>query len=799
MKKLLLMITALLFVTAVACSDKTPELQEQAEPQIYKAEQVADVAGYRKERNDLPSEMLQVYSFMPYNNGSEYLLLGAGNRIPAFWKFNADLSEYESVEFPEFDIGVSYDLDTADDGTVILFVNHADYGDLEPIGLYEFPEGYDEELYNANAEYKYMIKTFSADGKLLTSADVSGFGGVPDKSSVINGVYSDGETVIAMISGAYEIFKTDGTYIGELTSEEYEIENIGHYIDGRLICAVSYTENDVDRLKICFINPDGTLTECSPTAYDYTGSVQGIQQGAGEYSLFLWSRSTIFGIRADNSEIVPLFNINLSGYTSDTLKCIIPEADGNMSVMFNDFRNYSVDFRKYIPRTPEEMEGIPVITYGVCSVEGQDLYAMEKINAWNDEGHDFMLELKFYTINYDDTSVVFNEIQQDVLSGNLPDIMEINKGFFGDLNLAEKGALCDLYEFIDNDETLTRDSFVPNVLECVETDGALYSLPDRFYLDAGLVAKTKFVGSADDWSLDKYMDIVTNPPVDIAIEYDSKKQRCWSYDYTNWVDFDTLTCHFTDDSFIKFLNWCNEPANIDFDYSVLEDTGDSYSYEEDNANYIEQQRKYIDDKAIFYGMFFNRYSDYAETTRGRFNGEEITFLGTPQIDTSDGFAISANSEHKEMAWEYIKSRCSDDIYKSGLSDTSFYAPFPVTKTGLKIYEDFERTHYFDYSKVDETKDDPDWKDYKGVTYSIGLSGFTNAIQCGEITDEDVKAVNDLISKAKPVNDSYNMLGNDFYTIIEEEIYNFFNGGCTAEQCAEALQSRLSIYISERLG
>lgn len=799
MKKILSFLLAVTLIATVSCGEKNPEEQEIS--QTYTAEQVADVAMYSKEKIDLPSEMNQAYTFMPYNNGAEYLILGAGMRIPEFWRFNADFTESEIVEFPDFDIGKSYDLDAANDGTVVVFVNHVDYGDLEPVGLYEYPENYDEELYDANAEYKFMIKTFSKDGELLTSADVMGYDGIADKSSSINGVYSDGRIAIVGLSGGYETFSTDGTYIGELNSEEYDIENIGHNIDGRLICAVSYKEDDVKKMKFCFINEDNTLTDCNSTVYDYTGSVQGIQQGIGDYSLFMWSRSTVFGIRSDTAEIVPLLNINLSGYTSDFLKGVILADDGNMSAMFNDFKNYSVSFRKYIPRTPEEMEGIPVITYGVCSGEGQEQYAMETINAWNDEGHDFMLELKFYSIDWDDTSVVLNEIQQDALSGDLPDIMETNRGFFGDLNLAEKGALCDLYEFIDNDEIVSRDYFVPNVLKCIETDGKLYSLPDRFYIEAGLVAKTKFVGSADDWSFGKYVDMVINPPVDITTKYDSKQIRMTSKGlslYYDWTDTETATCNFTDETFIRFLNWCNEPDNIDLDYSVLENTGYD-SLEEQNASYIEQQRKYIDDKAIFDRMLFNRYADYVQNTRGKFNGEELIFLETPQIDTGDGLAISANSEHKELAWEYIKSRFSDDIYKSGMSDTMFLSPFPITKTGLKIYEDFERTHYFDYTKVEETKDDPEWKDYKGVTYPIGLMGFKNAVKCGEITDDDVQAVNEFIANAKPskyINSG--VFTDDYYNIIDEEIERFFSGGCTAEQCADAIQSRISIYLSEKL-
>lgn len=95
------------------------------------------------------------------------------------------------------------------------------------------------------------------------------------------------------------------------------------------------------------------------------------------------------------------------------------------------------------------------------------------------------------------------------------------------------------------------------------------------------------------------------------------------------------------------------------------------------------------------------------------------------------------------------------------------------------------------------KNDPEWKDYKGLFYPVG-SDTKDSIKLGEITDEDVSAVNDIISRAKPyLRGVYP--GEDFYSIIDEETGRFFKGGCTAEECADAMQSRLEIYLSEHFG
>lgn len=150
MKKFLSILCTLMLIT-VSCSKQADISQTEQEIRSYTAEKLNDVANYKKQSMKVPENCNQIWSFMPYNKGEACILLGSGLRTPEFW-YTSDFENYEIVEFPEFDIGKSYDLDTADDGTIVTFVNHVDYGDLEPIGLYEYPEDYDEELYDANAE-----------------------------------------------------------------------------------------------------------------------------------------------------------------------------------------------------------------------------------------------------------------------------------------------------------------------------------------------------------------------------------------------------------------------------------------------------------------------------------------------------------------------------------------------------------------------------------------------------------------------------------------------------------------------
>ncbi len=773
MKKILSVLSALVLIATFSCSQKPPE---ESPKTSYTAEKLGDIVAYKKQDLPVPENCSQIWSFMPYNGGEDFLLCGSGLKSPDYWH-TKDFSSYESVDYPEFEIGAQYNLDCSNDGTVVTFVSLPDR------------EMNEDWTYPEDTQFKFVINTYK-DGALVSSADVEDFGVEATQDVSLRGIYSDGEIVVAMVSGALEMFRITGEYIGELTSEEWDIDAVGKNRSGRLVCSAASKKEDSDTLKICYINPDGTLTDCNSAEYSFGETPQAIQTGTGDYELFLWSFTTIYGIKPDGA-IESLFNIGAAGLTADAITGITMTESGNIAIISSDYTTWNVAFKEYTPRTKEEMEGIPVLTFG--TLDGGDYAMKEYVAAWNDEGHDFILEYKNYESVWNENGTAeVNELQEDMLTGNLPDIMLIDRDF--SVDLAGNGALCDLYEFIDNDDTLSRDSFVPNTLNCFETDGKLYSLPNRFYLNVGMVAKTKFVGADSDWSLDKIIDVLNEYPDNVEINYDSKQQRLsYHITYEDWIDYETATCHYTDESFIKYLEWCNIPDNIESEYPDWEEMTE----EESQANFISDQRKYIDDKAIFDSFDWMTYSGYVEDTRGKFNGEELTYLEAPVLEGVNILAITSTSEHKELAWEYIKARLTDEKYTMPRGRQE--GPFPITKSGLEIYLEHERDSYIDFSEHKEITD-PEWLNYHGLTYQLGENIYgDDVMKLGEITDEDVQFVNDMIARAEPSDSVYFPLTADYYEIMDDELNRFFNGETTAQECAELIQDRVTIYLSEKFG
>lgn len=797
MKRICAFITAVLMLgTAVSCRKESESRAGTAES--FTAEQLGDVA-YKKSAIEIPSDMKMIYCLEPYNNSSNYLILGSGAQTPAFWTVDSAFTDFKAVDIPEFDIGVQYDIDVLEDGTIVGFLNDVSYGDLPEPDL-EAPD-YNPAEYEASAEYSYRIKTYSIDGKLLTETDITGFGEDPDGSTQITGIASDGEIIVVLLNGAYQVFGMDGRYIGELSAGDgWAADEIGRDSSGSLICAVT---NEEDKMQLRKINTEGKAEESSVT-YDFPESIYcEMLPGTGDYSLYIMTFTTIYGVRSSDSSIEPLFSINKAGAVVQNLNGFARAADGEFVLPIVNYSDFSVKMRKYTPCDPSELENLPVITFGIPYAANS---WQDKISDYNENIGDYQVEVKFYQEQ--------EEIDEAALSGNLPDVLFMSSadGSFGELNLADKDVLCDLYEFIDNDDTMSRENFIPQILENAEDmfEGHLYTVPRAFYLDIPYAAKTKFVGDIGEWNFDSYLELLENLPEGMGLtEYykedipDTKHNRLRNFYFDNWVDFENAECDFASESFIRFLEYCNKAPMVDVGEDFVYSTPDEKDQREETAKLY---RRYIDDLALFYTGGIGTYSNYLIMKEGEFGGEPVKILGTPGLDGSTGvtinghdyFAINKTSEHKELAWDLVRYFISDEYYGDDIND---YSGFPVTYSGLEMMKQNEMKPQNNKGIVGLEDDS-----YTGYFYFAGYNedGTDNILLLGGVTEEIADEVDALIAGAEIVkgrsrgNVSFEVM-NEFYNMGYEEIDRYFYGECTAEQCADAMQNRLSIFLSEKFG
>jgi ABC-type glycerol-3-phosphate transport system substrate-binding protein len=785
-KALAIALAAVMCTGAFSCGKK----YKQAPAEALTAVKIGDVA-YSKERIKVPEEIKAIYTFSPYSGEERFFICGMGQKAPQFWTTDLEFTDCTELAIPDFDIGYSYNISVADDGTVIELVNKVDYGDL-PDPDPESPD-YNEAEYKAAAEYTLAVRTYDPTGSLVSDCPVTGYGTDPDDSTSISTMTATKDIVVAELDFHYEIFGTDGNYIGELCpGEDDTVEAVG--TDGTdVVCAVKDKDGliHINKVGAAF----GRLTETGVTFSTDETLYGTITPATGDYSMYVRTYTTIYGVKRDGSAVEPLCSTSKAAHTAQSVTGFGMNAAGQFVLVVT-----TEDFTPCVERLteidPAELANQPLLTIGFPY---QDYYLSPIINSMSSQAEGYRVDIKSYDTSSDS---YMDEITQDALAGDLPDILVMDRSHsFGGIDLAGMGALCDLYEFMDSDPGFGRDKFIPNVLNAFSEGGKLYAIPHKFSIDAGYTCKTKYV-PAEGFNVWTGMQMLDNKPETMIRfnEYspDDTSRRMWFVDNRTWVDFDDLTVKFDTPEFIEYLNFVKRaPIDGEEYYANMDWTEGS---PEERKNITDQLRALMDDISLFYQQGIGSYNQYLTMKEGVFAGEPFTILGTPDMEGSHirlqaaepCLSINATSQNKDIAWDFIKILLADEAYETRFD----WAGFPPTLSGLAAQEAHER----------QPQTYGDLPDYDGYVYWAGYKddGTVDVMQAGYVDDDIVAAVNELIDTAEPVANSSAGFGsldvsNDFYTIYYEEVDKFLNGEYTAEQCAEILQSRLSIFISERLG
>lgn len=302
----------------------------------------------------------------------------------------------------------------------------------------------------------------------------------------------------------------------------------------------------------------------------------------------------------------------------------------------------------------------------------------------------------------------------------------------------------DLYPYIDSDEELSRESFIPNFLNSLSVHGELHQMWNSAMIST-MVAREDVVGDNRGLTIRDCEQLVAEKP-DIQSVLDNKfsdenalkqdvLQNIASVAATAFVDTENASCSFASEEFMGLLSLCDRiHANPD-------STG---------RDFLLYSESVVGAESL----------PYIENTLG-----SCSFVGYP--DGADGIhyyffpndfehcmsvAIPTNSLNKQGAWQFIKMMLSR---KSQLNiANSFGSGFPVIYDIVK--ETSERT----------------------------------------VDAQSAAKFYDLLTRTKSAElYSDNILRN----IIIECGQAYLAGDKTLDETANAIQSRVSIYLAEQYG
>ncbi len=772
--------------------DQSSAIQQMAETS-YKAVEV-----------DAELPFVEVNSIMPIGNTGKLLASGYAEDEKGMYSVKGYITDADFSVFNEIDLGIkttdsvnfNAHYAAANDGKIYAVAMITDYGDFE-LPDYNDPdfdyENFDYEAMEEAATYTYKIFTISESGEILTESEISGiekFSDADDSSGIVylQDCFALGSSKICIslsggINSDYITVDSDGSISEPIDfgTDDY-FHPYGTDRDNNFVYMTNEGSDNILKTldaETLAVSPDSITVD---TALYFNAIIK----GSGEYRVYLSSSTSLYGMK-DDGTVVEIINWVDSDMTGDYIQELIPVDNGDFLVTEQNWSTGTASVYRLTKRDISEIENVQFIN---MAVEYADPGTIERVKDFNKTNSDYRIKIADYSEYYEwdeETEKNINspdkQLKQDIAAGKTFDIicMSDSSGIFE--NLSKKGALVDLYTYLDSDSELSRDDIVSTMLSVGERDGKLTSLAPSFYIST-FGCKSKFFDK-ENWTIEEFLETCNNLPEGMKpFSSDNTKEGILmnlALVSDAFIDFDNAACDFNNPKFIELLEFCNQfPNPGEGDEIDWENATD----EEMNEYWEKTESAVRDDRALLYDIYLSNPRDYARLRYGNF-GEEFTFVGNPSADgagakifTSGSYAIMETSNNKDACWEFIKEMF-DEEYQS--SDELYDFPALKSEFDKKFDEAMEKPYYLD-------------ENGKKVEYDDMYYDGVNEIKLDPLTQEECDLIRNYVGNIKASKFYYN---EDVFNIILDECNSYFAGDKTAEQTAEIIQNRVSILISEQ--
>ncbi len=789
-------------LSTVSCFESKEINESKAEQQSSQIQEMMEKS-YKAIEIEAELPISEIHNLSPIGDTGKILISGY-SVIDEQYTPKSFITDYDFIDFQEIDLGIeasdSYQPNmnyvVTNSGKIFAVVTITDYGDFEMPDFsdpdFDY-ENFDFEAMDAAATTHHHIYALDETGNVISENEIKGLEKYGDEEFNGGQVYLNECFALGNDNVGLSISNTEKTLYTSVDADGNVSEplNLGEdeyfYPYG--------TDRDNNFVYMAYDGDDNVLRtlnadtmELSPDSVTLEGTsyFNSIIKGSGEYRVFLSGSTSLYGLKDDGS-LVELINWVDSDLTGDYINGLIPVDGGNFLITENNWTNGETKVYRITKRDASEIENVQIIN---MVMEYSDQNVIERVKEFNKTNGEYRIKVEDYN-QYNEwdeesqkmTNSPDKQLKQDIAAGKDVDIicMSSNSSIFS--NLSRKGALVDLYEFLEKDSELTKDDLVPTILSVCENEGKLTTLAPSFYIST-LGCKSKYFDK-QNWTIDEFLETCKNLPEGMKpFKSGNTNIEIFSrliFSSGDFVDYNNATCNFDSPDFIKILEFCNEyPNSGEGDEIDWENATD----EEMNAFWEESEVALRNDKALLSDIYLSNPRDYARAVQGEF-GEDVTLVGNPSVNgtgamiyTSTSYAIMENSDYKDVCWDFIK-----EIFSEENQNSETLYDFPVLKSAFekKLDESMERPYYTDENGKKHEYDD--------MHYMGGKE-----IKINPLTQAERDFLVEYISNAKPTPFYYN---DDVNNIIFEEVEAYFAGDKTAEQTAEIIQNRVSILISEQ--
>ncbi|MBR3630316.1 MAG: hypothetical protein IKN55_07590, partial [Oscillospiraceae bacterium] len=284
-----------------------------------------------------------------------------------------------------------------------------------------------------------------------------------------------------------------------------------------------------------------------PRAGDNNG---GYYDGFGDYALLCTDQKALYGLKPGAGGKEELVNFTDSDLVDASGFAPLP--DGRLFCQTYDYLAFHPAPLLLTPRTQEEMDSIRTVTLASLYFDQE---TQSRIARFNRQADGCRLVLKSYIDMSDPTqdyNACMQAYQNDLLAGNVPDIMLIGQDY---QMLSNKGLFEDMRPWMEQDPDFHEEDYMMNVLEAFSYKGHLERIPWKFYVSTNF-AKTEFVGDRANLSASDLFAL--DLPEDMCYFYSGlgKSEACRDLligAAGNFVDYENGSCSFDSEEFVRIL------------------------------------------------------------------------------------------------------------------------------------------------------------------------------------------------------------------------------------------------------
>lgn len=449
---------------------------------------------------------------------------------------------------------------------------------------------------------------------------------------------------------------------------------------------------------------------------------------------------------------------NLSMEEDGGLTCLFYRANGNGYL----YEWLSLEQGEVLP----EADSDSTIRLGV--VGSIDEIEMDFLKGVFNEFYKLYPDYNVEVVTYD---MGWTEFALDLLKGKGPDL--ISTQFLDVDMLTDKGILEDLTPYLEVSGKVGTEDLLPSVLRAMTVNGKLVRVIDEIMIWGNIVAAGTTDGGA--WTPEEYLALADQQTSGVYMSVymgnwdlysDIMNRAMYSY-----VDWEKRECHFTDGSFARLLERIMEVS--------VEDTGLSLR-DQGEVSYYRS------------GQVLMVRGEYLHGVRGIWYikeafGDEAEFAGYPNYERTPQYEMSARhewginsaSDKKEIAWALLEMILSKDyqvLCRSSAASSELFLPVRNDVMTEELDGVYDR---FGVSAAAVINPYTKEKHY----YPDGIPALN------EEEKEEIRYVVDNGYIRSPVS-------GVIHDIASEEVQAFFAGDKTADEVAEIIQNRVSLYLNE---